>query len=54
MKLLATENAAQRLAPLIAKRKIKPELVIPRDLDRMLGADAVHQGVLLEARSLPP
>ena len=54
VKLLATENAAQRLAPLLAKRKIKPELVAPRDLDRMLGVDAVHQGVLLEARSLPP
>jgi 23S rRNA (guanosine2251-2'-O)-methyltransferase len=52
-KLLATENAAQRLASLIAKRKIKPELATPRDLDRMLGADAVHQGVLLEAQSLP-
>ena len=53
VKLLATENAAQRLASLLAKRGLKPELVIPRDLDRMLGADAVHQGVLLEAEPLP-
>ena len=53
-KLLATENAAQRLAPLLAKRGLKAELTNPRDLDRMLGADAVHQGVLLEAEPLTP
>jgi 23S rRNA (guanosine2251-2'-O)-methyltransferase len=28
--------------------------VTPKDLDRMLGADAVHQGILLEAGPLPP
>jgi len=28
--------------------------VTPRDLDRQLGADAVHQGVLAEAENLPP
>ena len=53
VKLLATENAAQRLGPLLAKRGLKPELVSPRDLDRLLGADAVHQGVMLEAEPLP-
>ena len=53
MKLLATENAAQRLGPLLAKRGLKPELVTPKDLDRLLGADAVHQGVMLEAEPLP-
>lgn len=52
-KLLATENAAQRLGPLLAKRGLKPELVTPKDLDRLLGADAVHQGVFLEAEPLP-
>ena len=52
MKLLATENAAQRLGPLLAKRGLKPELVTPKDLDRLLGADAVHQGVMLEAEPL--
>jgi 23S rRNA (guanosine2251-2'-O)-methyltransferase len=54
VRLLATENAAHRLGPLIAKRQLKPEPVTPRDLDRLLGADAVHQGVALEAEPLPP
>ncbi len=54
LKLLATENAAQRLGALLAKRGLKPEPTTPKDLDRLLGADAVHQGVLLEAEPLPP
>lgn len=54
LRAVATENAAQRLAPLLAKRRLKAEPAIPRDLDRMLGADTVHQGVLLEAEPLPP
>jgi 23S rRNA (guanosine2251-2'-O)-methyltransferase len=54
VRLVATENAAQRLGPLIAKRRLKPEPVTPRDLDRLLGAGAVHQGVALEAEPLPP
>ena len=53
VKLLATENAAQRLGPLLAKRGLKPEPATPKDLDRLLGADAVHQGVMLEAEPLP-
>jgi 23S rRNA (guanosine2251-2'-O)-methyltransferase len=53
VKLLATENAAQRLGPLSARRGLKPKLVTPKDLDRLLGADAVHQGVMLEAEPLP-
>ena len=53
VKLLATENAAQRLGPLLAKRGLKPEPTSPKDLDRLLGADAVHQGVMLEAEPLP-
>src|SRR5688500_3659290 len=43
--LLATENAAHRLAPVIAKRKVTVTPALPRDLDRLLGPDAVHQGV---------
>ena len=54
LRAVATENAAQRLGPLFAKRGLKAEPAIPRDLDRMLGADTVHQGVLLEAEPLPP
>ena len=48
-KLLATENAALRLGPLLVKRGVNPELASPKDLDRLLGPDAVHQGVAQEA-----
>jgi len=54
IRVLATENAAHRLGPLLAKRGVKPESATPKDLDRLLGPDAVHQGVLLEAERLPP
>jgi 23S rRNA (guanosine2251-2'-O)-methyltransferase len=53
-RVLATENAAHRLAPLLTRRGLTPETVTPRDLDRLLGPDAVHQGVALEAEPLPP
>jgi 23S rRNA (guanosine2251-2'-O)-methyltransferase len=52
-RLLATENAARRLAEAIAARSIEPEPASPRDLDNMLGTDTVHQGVLMEADPLP-
>src|SRR5690606_7758619 len=34
-------------------RGLAPERVSPRDLDRLLGADTVHQGVAAEAEPLP-
>lgn len=49
-----TENAAQRLSTLIAARGLKPERVLPKALDRLLGPDTVHQGVVLEAGPLAP
>lgn len=52
-RLLATENAARRLAIPLATRAIAAERVTPRDLDRLLGPDAVHQGVMLETEPLP-
>lgn len=52
--LHVTPNAASRLEPLIAKRGLRPAIVLPKDLDRRLGEDAVHQGVLLEAAPLAP
>lgn len=52
-RLLLTENAERRLAESIAARGAKTERVIPRDLDRLLGADTVHQGALLETEPLP-
>src|SRR5690606_29967435 len=48
-----TENAANRLSRSIMDRRIVPEKVSPRDLDRRLGSDTVHQGVLLDAGPLP-
>jgi 23S rRNA (guanosine2251-2'-O)-methyltransferase len=54
LRVVATDNAAQRLGLLLAKRGLKPEPASPRDLDRLLGAEAVHQGVALEAEPLPP
>jgi len=51
--LQATENAAHRLKPLIDKRGLAVDTVLPKDLDRLLGPDTVHQGVLLEAGPLP-
>jgi 23S rRNA (guanosine2251-2'-O)-methyltransferase len=54
LRLLATENAAQRLAPVLARRKLTPTQVSPKDLDRLLGSDAVHQGVALKTEPLSP
>jgi len=48
-----TENAENRLAAVLGPRGLAVERVHPRDLDRRLGADTVHQGVLLECDPLP-
>ena len=52
--LTASKNAADRLAEDLARAGVTPVIVHPRDLDKRLGADAVHQGVLLEAKPLSP
>lgn len=52
-RLCATDNAARRLADAISERGLTPEPVTPRELDRILGADAVHQGLMLEVEPLP-
>jgi 23S rRNA (guanosine2251-2'-O)-methyltransferase len=52
-RVLATENAARRLAEPLAARDLTPDPASPRDLDRLLGADTVHQGVMLETSPLP-
>jgi 23S rRNA (guanosine2251-2'-O)-methyltransferase len=51
-KLMMTENAENKLAALVAKRGVPAERVTPRDLDRLLGPDTVHQGVMLETDPL--
>ena len=51
-KLWLTENAARRVGAVLAERGITHESVSPKDLDRRLGADTVHQGALLETEPL--
>lgn len=51
--IVATENAENRLAEAIAERGLTTERVRPKDLDRLLGADTVHQGVAIEVEPLP-
>ncbi len=51
--LYATEAAAERFADEIEAARLQPRLVTGEDLSRRLGAQAVHQGVLLEAGPLP-
>ncbi len=51
-RLLMTENAENRLKEAVSARQLAPERVAPRDLDRRLGPDTVHQGVLAEAELL--
>src|SRR5215813_14942340 len=52
-RLLATENAAHRLAEEGIRPKLAPTLVRPEDIAAELGPDAVHQGLLAEADPLP-
>jgi 23S rRNA (guanosine2251-2'-O)-methyltransferase len=53
-RILATPNALARLTEAGATLPNAPEETTPRDLDRLLGDDAVHQGVALEVAPLPP
>jgi len=50
-KLWATENAARRLQE--SGIVVAPEIVRPDFIDRRLGPDAVHQGLLAETDPLP-
>lgn len=57
-RVLVTDNGENRLKDAIAGRiargdALRVERVMPRDLDRLLGADTVHQGVLVETEQLP-
>lgn len=53
VRLLATENAERRLADVIKAKGVVIDRATPGDLDHLLGADTVHQGLLLEAHPLP-
>jgi 23S rRNA (guanosine2251-2'-O)-methyltransferase len=52
-KLLATDNAARRLADEGVTLPLAPEIVRPGAIAERLSADAVHQGLYLEADALP-
>ena len=52
-KLYLTDNAERRLGDVLAARQMAHERVLPKDLDRRLGPDTVHQGALLETAPLP-
>ena len=52
-KILATENAIHRLTEEGLTLPFDPELVRPGDIDKLLGPDAVHQGLLVYSEHLP-
>lgn len=52
-RLVLTENAERRLIEAAGPLTQKIERASPRDLDRMLGSETVHQGALLETDNLP-
>jgi 23S rRNA (guanosine2251-2'-O)-methyltransferase len=52
-RLLLTENAMRRLQEDNVPLTLSPDIVRPSEIDRLLTADAVHQGFYLEADPLP-
>lgn len=53
LRLVLTENAERKLVESIGPLLKPVERATPRDLDRILGADTVHQGAMLETEPLP-
>lgn len=54
IKLLVTQNALARLEIGTAEeQKFPVEMVSPQEIDKILGPEAIHQGVMLETRPLP-
>jgi 23S rRNA (guanosine2251-2'-O)-methyltransferase len=52
IRLIATESSAERLAAEIAMSKVEVRIVTPEEILTRVPRDAVHQGMLLEARPL--
>lgn len=52
-RLLATENAYNKLVEEGLAERAKAEIVRPDEIDRRLSADAVHQGLYAECDALP-
>lgn len=53
-RLLATENALNRLEAENISVRVKPVIVRPVEIDHLLTPDAVHQGLYLETAPLEP
>jgi len=53
IKLHATENAAHRFREILGPFVDKMDIIKAGELDRMLGPDAVHQGLAAEVTPLP-
>jgi len=53
LKLSATENAAHRFSDVLKPIGDRLKIVKAAELDRMVGAEAVHQGLVLQTRPLP-
>ena len=51
--VFATKNAAAKLQSLFIARNLTPQIVLPRDLDKLVGPDAVHQGLIAKLTPLP-
>jgi 23S rRNA (guanosine2251-2'-O)-methyltransferase len=54
-RMLVTRNAQERLEIAdLASLPFQTELVEPKEIDKITGSDAVHQGVMIEAEPLKP
>ena len=51
---ILVSNTAQEKLKLPERRLPNPHIMEPRELDRILGQDAVHQGIAAEVRPLEP
>jgi 23S rRNA (guanosine2251-2'-O)-methyltransferase len=52
--IFATAPVAARLSQDLAQAGLAPQIVTNEDLGRRLGQNAVHQGIMIEARPLEP
>lgn len=52
-RIIASPNSAERLK-LPARKLPTPHIMEPRELDRILGSESVHQGIAAEVRPLEP
>lgn len=51
-RILASENGHRRLVEEVGALPVEPDIVHPREIDKLLTPDAVHQGLLIECDPL--